>query len=133
MRISSIFLLLGIYFFFRIKTVTGAKVRTFEHRRLAGFDAMGGAAHRGSRIDRHHLPRHQPVEQMPDCGQALLDGRRGQLPRLRLAPCRHMERLHGGERGHPRSFAPGEEAGYGAVAGSGDERGKRRPMNDNRS
>jgi hypothetical protein len=44
-----------------------------QHRRLALFHDVLRAAHGCGRVDRHDLPRHQPVEQMADGGQALLD------------------------------------------------------------
>jgi integrase len=41
------------------------------HRGLAFADDVLRSAHRGGRIHRYDLTHHQPVEQMPDGGQAL--------------------------------------------------------------
>ena len=88
-----------------------------QHRRPAALHDMARAAHRGGRVDRHHLAGHQPVEQVADRGQALLDGRRGELARLRLDPGRDVQRPHGGERRHAMALAPGEEVAHGAAVG----------------
>ena len=82
------------------------------------FTTVARAAHRGGRVDRHHLAGHQPVEQVADRGQALLDGRRGELARLRLDPGRDVQRPHGSERRHAMRLAPGEELGHGAAVGA---------------
>jgi hypothetical protein len=38
-----------------------------EHRRLAAPHDMARAAHRHSRIGRHDLADHHPIEQAPEC------------------------------------------------------------------
>jgi hypothetical protein len=48
------------------------RLARLEHRRLALARAVARPAHRGGGIHRHDLAGHQPVEQMPDRGQALL-------------------------------------------------------------
>lgn len=125
-----------------------ARLGWIEYRSLAGFDDMRGAAHRAGRIDRHHLAGDQPVEQMPHGRELLLDRRSGDGARLPLDPSRDMERLDGRDRRDAGSAAPVEElahgsgvgpprvrvadltreefeeADFGAVAGSGDERGE---------
>jgi hypothetical protein len=91
-----------------------------EHRRLAGFNEVGGAAHRGGRVDRHDLAGHQPVEQMAQRGQALLDGRGRMFLLLHLDPGGDMQRLHRGDRLHTDALAPRDEVGSGAaVSASG--------------
>jgi hypothetical protein len=94
----------------------------------------------------YHLAGHQPVEQMPQRGQAQLDGRGRMRARLLLDPSGDVQRLHGGDRPHPVSVAPGhalrrgvglgpsrvrvadvgcrefQEAERGAIAGGGDQR-----------
>ena len=47
-----------------------------QHRCLAGFNDVFGAAHRAGRVERDHLADHQPVEQHADGRQVLFDGRR---------------------------------------------------------
>jgi hypothetical protein len=102
--------------------------------------------HRRGQVDRHHLAGHQPVEQMTDRSEPLLDARRGELARADLDPGGDVHRLHGRDRWHAGGGAPGqkflsgpgvgaarvrvanlggeefEEAHRGALAGSGDER-----------
>ena len=46
-----------------------------QHRRLTLAGGVTGPAYRRGRIVRHHLPDDEPVEQMADGRQALLDGR----------------------------------------------------------
>ena len=48
-----------------------------KHRRLAAPHDMARPAHGGGRIGRHDLADHHPVEQVAQCGQAELGGRRG--------------------------------------------------------
>jgi hypothetical protein len=45
-----------------------------------------GPAHRADRIDRHDLAGDEPVEQVADRGEPLLDARRGELARPGLDP-----------------------------------------------
>ena len=70
---------------------------------------MHRAAHRRGRVGGQNLAGHQPVEQMLQPGQALLDGRRGEVPPLKLDPGRDMQRLDLTDRGQPDAAAPGEE------------------------
>lgn len=88
-----------------------------EHRGLAGAHAVPGAAHRGGRIQCNHLPRHQPVKEMAQRGQALLDRRRGVGTRLLLDPGRHVQRLHRVQGRHPSGLAPGEKVPHRAGVG----------------
>lgn len=44
-----------------------------QDRRLALPGAVAGPTHRGRRVGRNHLPGDQPVKQVPQGGQALLD------------------------------------------------------------
>jgi hypothetical protein len=96
-----------------------ARFRRIEHRRLPGRDDMARPAHRSGRIDRHDLAGDEPVEQMTDRGEPLLDARGGQLARRQLDPRRDMHRLNGGDRWHADARAPAEEfigrAGIGAA------------------
>jgi hypothetical protein len=72
-----------------------------EHRRLAALHTVRGTADRSSRVHRHDLARHKPIEQMPDRGEALLDGRRGALTAELLDVGRDVQRLHVGDRATP--------------------------------
>jgi hypothetical protein len=55
-----------------------------QHRRCPFADRMARPANGVRRIRGHDLAHHQPVEQHPDTGQMLLDGRRGPFAR---SPC----------------------------------------------
>ena len=88
-----------------------------EHRRLALAHDMRRPAHGRGRINRHHLAGHQPVEQVADGGELLLDRGRGNLARLRFDPGRDMQRLHGYERWHAMHLAPGQKLGHGTAVG----------------
>jgi ribosomal protein S18 acetylase RimI-like enzyme len=59
----------------------------------------------------------QPIEQMADRGEPLLDARRGELTRAGLDPGRDMHRLHGRNRRHARIRAPAEKFLRGAGIG----------------
>jgi hypothetical protein len=65
-----------------------------EHRRLALFRGVTGAAHRRGRVVRHDLAGHEPVEEMTNGGQVLFDGRCRQRLRLQLDLGGHVQRLH---------------------------------------
>ena len=119
-----------------------------EHRRLPAGHDVPGPAHRRGRVDRHDLAGDQPVEQVTDRSEPLLDARRGQLARAGLDPGGDVHRLDGGDRRHAGARAPGqkflggagigsprvrvadvgreefEEAHRGALAGGGDEVGQ---------
>lgn len=59
------------------------------------------------------------IEQVPDRGQMLLDGRRGQFPSLCLDPGSDVERLHGGDRRYLGIVdVPGQEVRDGAAIGA---------------
>ena len=47
----------------------------FEHRRFAFLHDVLGGAHGGGGVGVDDLPGNQPVEQHPQAGQVLLDGR----------------------------------------------------------
>jgi hypothetical protein len=87
---------------------SSARIGRVEHRRLPADDDMTGPAHRAGRVDRHNLAGDEPVEQMADCGEPLLDARCGQLARPGLDPCGDVHRLHGGDRWHASVGAPGQ-------------------------
>ena len=95
-----------------------ARFGRVQHRRLAGFAAVRGPAHRGGGIDRHDLAGDQPVEQVAQRGEPLLHGRRGVASRLLLDPGRDMQRLDGGDAGHGRLGAPRQEIRHGAAIGA---------------
>ena len=123
-----------------------ARFGRIEHRRLPGRHDVPGPAHRCGRVDRHDLAGDEPIEQMADRGEPLLDARRGELARAGLDPGGDVHRLDGGDRRHAGARAPGqeflggagigparvrvadvgreefEEAHRGALAGGGDER-----------
>ena len=108
---------------------------------------MPGPAHRAGRIDRHHLAGDEPIEQVADRGEPLLDARRRELARASLDPRGDVHWLHGADRRHAGARAPGqefiggagvgparvrvadvggkefEEAHAGALAGGSDQRG----------
>lgn len=83
--------------------------RCIEHGRLALAGRMTGAAHGRGRIVRHDLADYEPVEEMPDHGEMLLDRRCRQRLRLQLDPGGHMKRSHGGDRDHADLRAPCQE------------------------
>ena len=76
------------------------------------------AAHRGGRIDRHDLAGHQPIEQVADRGELLLDGRRRHLAGLRLDPGRDVQRRDLRQRRHAGVGAPGQKLRDGAAVGA---------------
>ncbi len=95
-----------------------------EHRRLPGRHDVPGPAYRPGRVDRHDLAGDQPVEQVTDRSEPLLDARRSELARAGLHPGRYVDRLDGADRRHAGGRAPGQEliggAGIGAAcAGCG--------------
>ena len=94
-----------------------ARFRRIEHRRLAGRDDVARPAHRRGRVDRHDLAGDQPIEQVPNRREPLLDARRGQLARRGLDPGCDMHRLDGGDRRHADARAPAEEFIGGAGIG----------------
>jgi uncharacterized protein (DUF433 family) len=59
-----------------------------------------------SRVGRHHLPDHKPVEQHSDTGQMLLDRGNSALVLQQLDICGHMHRLNAPEFAKPLPFAP---------------------------
>jgi hypothetical protein len=70
---------------------------------------MLGAAHGVGRVGGQHLADDEPVEQMADGGQVLLDGRLGGRGLQRLDVGRDVDRLDIGDLGQAISFEPGEE------------------------
>jgi hypothetical protein len=59
---------------------------------------MSRPAHRRGRVDRHDLAGDEPIEQMADRGEPLLDARRGELARSGLDPRSDVYRLDRGDR-----------------------------------
>jgi hypothetical protein len=57
-----------------------------EHRRLPARHDVPWPAHRHGRVDWHHLVGDEPVEQVTDRGEPLLDARRRELPCAGLEP-----------------------------------------------
>lgn len=80
-----------------------------EHRGLPLLDAVLGAAHGGRRVEWHHAPGRQPVEQHPHRRQSLLHGRGRVLPLHVLYPGCHHERVHLGDVPHAACVKPGAE------------------------
>ena len=76
---------------------------------LPRFTLCDGPRTDDGRIHRHDLARHKPVEQMPDRGEALLDGRRGSLAAKLLDVGGDVQRLHVGDRRDAGALAPGQE------------------------
>jgi hypothetical protein len=113
---------------------SSARFRWIEHRRLPGRHDVPGPAHRRGRVDRHDLAGDQPVEQVTDRGQPLLDARRRELARAGFNPGGDVRRLDGADRRHADARAPGQEfiggAGIGAtrvrVADVGCENSRKR-------
>jgi hypothetical protein len=117
-----------------------------EYRRLPGRHNVPGPAHRCGRVDRHNLTGDEPIEQMTDRGEPLLDTRRCELAHTGLDQRRDVHWLHnryGGNAGtctqrqeffgravvgRPRVRVADvgrekfEEAHRRAFAGDGDER-----------
>jgi len=71
-----------------------------EHRRLPVRHDVPWPAHRHGRVDWHHLVGDEPVEQVTDRGEPLLDPRRRELPCAGLEPGDDVHRLDGSERWH---------------------------------
>lgn len=86
-----------------------ARLGRIEHRRPALFRGVTGPAHRRSRVVRHDLASDEPVEQVADRGQPLLDGRCRRPLRLQFDPRGDMQRLYGRNRRYASTGAPGEE------------------------
>lgn len=84
---------------------------------MPGRDDVPRPTHRMSRVDRHYLAVDQPIEQVPQSGEALLDRGRRQLARRRLDPGRHVHRLDIGDRLHAGARAPAQEFLRRAVVG----------------
>jgi hypothetical protein len=124
-----------------------ARLGRIEHRGLSRRDDVPGAVHRVCRVDRYNLAIDQPIEQVPQRREPLLDRGRRQLARRRLDPRRDMHWLDGGDRYAGtrtpreeffRSSSIGasrmrvadvgreefEEADRRALTGRGDERGQ---------
>ena len=70
---------------------------------------MRRPAHGSGRIYRDNLTRHKPVEQMPDRGEALFDGRRGSFAAKLLDIGGDVQRLHVVDRGDAGALAPGQK------------------------
>jgi hypothetical protein len=96
-----------------------ARFRGIEHRNLSGRYHVPGPVRRRGRVDRHHLAGDEPVEQVTDRGETLLDARRRELARRGLDPCGDVHRLHGADQRHAGARAPGQKfigsAGIGAA------------------
>ena len=65
-----------------------------------------------SRVGRHDLAGDQPIEEHPDGGQMLFDGRLGMVLHQQLDIRRHVHRLNLVERERP-TLAPGRELRHG--------------------
>jgi hypothetical protein len=76
-----------------------------------------GPAHRCGGVDRYDLAGHQPIEQVADRGEPLLDTRRGKLACAGLDPGGDMHRLDGADRRDAGGRAPGKEVIGGARIG----------------
>src|SRR5437667_3050093 len=88
---------------------SSARLGRIEHRRLpAGYDEPG-PAHRASRIDGHDLAGNEPIKQVTDRGEPLLDARRSELACAGLDPGGDMHRLHGADGRYAGARAPGQE------------------------
>jgi hypothetical protein len=77
--------------------------------RAPAFDLtsrLPGPAHRRRRVDRYDLASDQPIEQMTDRGEPLLDARRRELARVGLDPGGDVHRLHGADGRHAGARAP---------------------------
>ena len=90
------------------------------------FTTVPRPAHRGGRVDRHDLAGHQPVEQMADRGQALLDGRRriarasaARSRRRRAAAARRRSTARRLSSHQARNSVDGAAHRRGACAGCG--------------
>ncbi len=80
-----------------------------EHRGLALARCITRSAHGRGRIVRHDLAGDEPVEQVADRRELLLDGRRRRRLRLQFDLGRHMQRLHDGNRRHAGAGASREK------------------------
>jgi hypothetical protein len=87
------------------------RFRCVEYRPFSPFQRYDWAAHGRGRVVRHDLAGEQPVGQVTDRREPLLDSRRGVGLRLQLDPRGHMQQLHGRDRRHSGAGAPGEKLG----------------------
>jgi len=126
-----------------------ARFRWIEHRRLPTGDDVTRPPNTVRRVEGHHLAVDQPVEQMAQRREPLLDRGRCKLTRPCLDPRRHMHGLNVDDRRHAGRSAPAqkffrsssigspcvrvadigreelEETHRRALAGGGDERRQR--------
>ena len=65
---------------------SSARFRWIEHRRLPGRPDVPGPANRRGGVDRHHLAGDQPIQQVTNRGEPLLDARCRKLARAGLVP-----------------------------------------------
>jgi hypothetical protein len=59
----------------------GERFGRIKYRRLPRRHNVPGPAHRVCRVDRHDLAGHEPIKQVPQRSQPLLDARRRELAR----------------------------------------------------
>jgi hypothetical protein len=71
-----------------------ARLGGIEHRRLPGRHDVPRPAHRSGRVDWHDLAGDEPVEQVTDRGEPLLDARRRELARPGFDPGGDVHWLH---------------------------------------
>ena len=76
-----------------------------QHRRFARFDNVFRSTDGGSRVGRDHLPDNQPVKELAQAGQILLDRGGGIGLGQRLNVAGHMQGLDCRE-GQPGRLAP---------------------------
>jgi hypothetical protein len=94
---------------------SSARFQRIEHRRLPGRHDVPRPAHRRGGVDCRDLAGDEPVEQMTNRGEPLLDARRRELARPGLDPGGDVQRLHLRHRLHAGMFAPGQKIGHGAA------------------
>jgi hypothetical protein len=88
-----------------------------EHRGLSGRDDVARPAHSVRRVDRHDLAIDQPVKQVAQRREPLLDRGRGEFAGRSLDPCADVHRLYVGDRQHSDVRALGQRFLCGAVVG----------------
>jgi hypothetical protein len=77
-----------------------------------------GPAHRRGRVDWHDLAGDEPIEQLPDRGEPLLDARRREFARAGFDPGGDVHRLHRADRRHAGARVPGQKFIGGASSGA---------------
>ena len=89
-----------------------------QYRGLARAHHVARPAHRSRRIRSHDLADDQPVEQVPQGGEPLLDAGGQDLASFELDPARHVQRLHTGQGSDAYALTPPQKLSHGPRIGA---------------